>query len=287
MIQHYLTPGAPRELNLSLRPREVVLQALRTTTHLSALTPLRHLTEQCLQHQLHPNFIRWAISNRRAPRALMLQEMTAVNVTCFISGEILLILSDKSRWTRIALAPLLFIAITMMHAIEYQFCMILTLSGVRERRPWEMFSDEDQSETTLTPLGSAGDSRDRTSASHASLDDLEFRGQSGSRTSGDESLKAAPSIVSTSGSSTRKAMGRMSPFGASNAWEQEAWVERWRRMAWWRKNILTFSMGKVPSDEPALNDIHRGIVWQAVFWAAVVTTVVVAALVAIPPAALI
>ena len=63
IVNHYLNPGAPRELNLSHDDRATVLQALQYTTHPSAFNLVKGMLDRVLRNQSHPNFIRWSICN--------------------------------------------------------------------------------------------------------------------------------------------------------------------------------------------------------------------------------
>ncbi|MCJ1326080.1 hypothetical protein MMC10_002744 [Thelotrema lepadinum] len=274
VIQHYLTQGAPRELNLSFRIRAAILEALQRTTHPSAFAPLRDLTEQCLRNQSHPNFIRWAISNGRPPRSIILRQMTGSTFIFFLAGEIALILSHYSRWIRISLSPLLFLAIVMMHAVVHGFCMILTMTSERELRPWEMFGDDDESVVPLDPSNHSG-----SYSSMFSSDDL----------ASTKLPKSASTMASDAGSQTtrstgtlRSRMSRMNPFGPGNTFDQEAWVDKWNRMAWWRKGVITFSLGKVHQFEEGVKEIHHTFVYQSLLWATIITILVMVVFVALP-----
>ena len=63
IVNHYLAPGAPRELNLSHDDRATVLRALQYTTHPSALNLVKRMLDTTLRNQSHPNFVRWSICN--------------------------------------------------------------------------------------------------------------------------------------------------------------------------------------------------------------------------------
>ena len=63
IVNHYLAPGAPRELNLSHDDRATVLHALQYTTHPSAFNLVKIRLDATLRNQSHPNFVRWSICN--------------------------------------------------------------------------------------------------------------------------------------------------------------------------------------------------------------------------------
>ena len=278
VIQHYLTQGAPRELNLSFRIRGAILEALEHTTHPSAFAPLRDLVEQCLRNQSHPNFIRWAISNGRPPRSIILCQMTAATFFFFLAGEIALILSHHSRWIRISLSPLLFLAVVMMHAVVHGFCMLLSIANERELRPWEMFGDDEES---LAPLDSSkfGGNLLPNAGSLFSFDDLT---STQTTSSPFPAASDAESQTTRRTSISRSRMSRLNPFGQGNAFDQELWVDQWRRMTWWRKGVITLSLGKVHQFEEGIKEIHHAIMYQSLLWAAFVTVLVTVAIVALP-----
>lgn len=277
MIQHYLINGSPRELNLSFRVRGAILEALQRTTHPSAFAPLRDLTEQSLRNQSHPNFIRWAISNGRPPRCVILRQVTIALYVSFIAGEIALILSHYSRWIRIALSPLLINAIMMMHSVMYGFCLILAIANERELRPWEMFDEDDESLAALDPFKHVGDSNySSMPGSLFSFDDL------GLNPPKLPSFDTVSQLTRSTTGTPKSRLSRMNTFGPANAFDQESWVEKWNRMTWWRKGSITVSLGKVPSLEEGIKGIHNQILYQSMLWAAIVTVPVTAAVVALP-----
>ena len=278
MIQHYLTPGASRELNLSFRIRSAILAALQRTTHPSAFAPLRDLTEQCLSYQSYPNFIRWAISNGRAPRFIVIRQMVASNFLFFLVGEIALILSHHSRWIRISLAPLLFLSIALMQAVVHGFCMILALSSERELRPWEMFNEDDESVMPLDP-SKQSPSYPSTPGSIFSFDDLMSTKLPRSSSAG---ASDAGSQMTRSTGTARSRLGRMNPFGPGNTFDQEAWVDKWNRMAWWRKAVISFSLGKIHQFEDGIKEMHYNFIYQSLLWSAIATIPAMAVIVALP-----
>ena len=90
--------------------------------------------------------------------------------------------------------------------------------------------------------------------------------------SGFDSDVEALSVLS--GSTTYKS----SPFGPSNAYEHEPWVERWRRTGWVRK----LSLRKVWVKEEGLRILQNRIVRQAELIGVLVTVPVTVGVVACP-----
>ena len=184
-----------------------------------------------------------------------------------------------------------------MHAVVHGFCMLLVLSNERELRPWEMFGDDDESVSTaalsLDPtqkqnLFLPGGNSDGSvfsfdgpwTASAASLAHAPPR--SSHKTPSSSSDAASQTTRGTGSGTARSRMGRMNPFGPGNAFDQEAWVERWRRVAWWRKGVWTFSLGRIPSFEEGIREIHHAFMYQSLLWSSVVTVPVVVVLTALP-----
>lgn len=200
----------------------------------------------------------------------------AMNFLTFLGGEIALILSHYSRWIRISLFPFLFLAVLMMHAVVHGFCLLLTLSSERELRPWEVFGEDDESVAPLDPAKYGGGDHNSTPGSIFSFDDLASRGAT-SKAGSD-----AASHTTRSTCTRRSRMSRMNPFGPGNAFGQEAWVERWNKVSWWRKGVWTFSMGKVPSYEEGINEIRLTILYQSVLWSTIITIPVMVVVVALP-----
>ena len=162
----------------------------------------------------------------------------------------------------------------MMHAVVHGFCMILTMTSERELRPWEMFGDDDESVVPLDPSNHSG-----SYSSMFSSDDL----------ASTKLPKSASTMASDAGSQTtrstgtlRSRMSRMNPFGPGNTFDQEAWVDKWNRMAWWRKGVITFSLGKVHQFEEGVKEIHHTFVYQSLLWATIITILVMVVFVALP-----
>ena len=221
ITQHYLLPGAPRELNLSYRVRDAILQALETTTHPSAFKPCADLVEQCLRNQSHPNFVRWAMENGRRPRTIILRQLCVTSFLFYVIGQILLILSGQCRWFRLALAPVLFLGLLMLQAMFHGFCLLLYAAGTRELRLWEMFASDEEVEAarnSALPLG------------------IPLVPQNDPRSNMSDKLSDFASNISDT---TIKSQGilpytkaRLNPFGPRNDFEHEPWRDRWKRTPW-------------------------------------------------------
>ncbi|CAF9913481.1 MAG: hypothetical protein GOMPHAMPRED_007934 [Gomphillus americanus] len=271
IIQHYLLPRAPRELNLSYRVRDAVLQALETTTHPSAFKPCSDLVEQCLRNQSHPNFVRWAIENGRRPRTIILRQLCATSFIFYGIGQIFLILSGRCRWYRLALAPILFLGLLLLQAMFHGFCLLLYATGTRELRLWEMFASDEEVEAarkSALPLGiplvPQNDSTTNVAEKPSNIDMPIL----------DISTKSKGILPYT--------RARLNPFGPRNDFEHESWRNKWKRTPWYRRYSLTFTSCKTNLAERAITAYQGKIVLQSVAIATVLMILISTAFIFIP-----
>ncbi|KAI4214189.1 MAG: hypothetical protein LQ351_003274 [Letrouitia transgressa] len=138
IVAHYISPGAPRELNLSYKDRTAVLHAARRTTHPSAFGPIKKILDLTLRNQSHPNFIRWSICNGNKPWTTVLRTFAVCNIAIGFLIAILLTLSRASRWYRLFAALEWWFGITTLIAALQGLCVLLLRRRTRELRPWEV-----------------------------------------------------------------------------------------------------------------------------------------------------
>ena len=143
IMSHYITPGSPRELNLSYKDREAVLHAVQHTTHPSAFNAITGMIELTIRNQSHPNFIRWSICNGNKPRVFFLKSLAVFNITCGFLIAVFLTLSSVSRWYRIVAAIWWYLGITNLIAAYKGLCVLLHRLHTRNMRPWEMDEEKD------------------------------------------------------------------------------------------------------------------------------------------------
>ena len=138
ITNHYLTPGGPRQLNLSHNDRATVLRALEYTTHPSALRLVKKMLNSTLRNQSHPNFIRWTIcnSNKRWTYAVRLFALLSISIGFLVA--IVLILSRASRYWRIFAAPEWWFGITNLIAASRGLCVLLHRLHSRQNHAWEI-----------------------------------------------------------------------------------------------------------------------------------------------------
>ncbi|KAL9624696.1 MAG: hypothetical protein Q9160_001050 [Pyrenula sp. 1 TL-2023] len=143
VIAIYIGDGGARQLNLSAKERNVLLEALSKTTHPSAFRSVISTVEWSLRHQAHPNFIRWTICNGNRPRVLFARGLGIGGIVGGLAAAILLTLSSAGRGWRALSAIGFFIGIATLFAAVKGMCVVLHGMHHRHLRPWELFADAD------------------------------------------------------------------------------------------------------------------------------------------------
>ena len=234
IINHYLAPNAPRELNLTHRDRAAVLHALQHTTHPSAFSLVGDMVEADLRWQLHPNFIRWSICNGNKPRVLAVRNSGIAHVAVGLIMAVLLTLSGESRWWRLFVFPLFLVGFSISMAAHQGLCVIIHSSHTRALRPWEQFGDSTSSAYRMNML----DTESSSSVDGHSI--LTHRSEKGAS---------------------------FDPFGTSNASRHEFWMDRYNKTSLVRK-ILT---PQVWIQDQTIRMLQDRIIIQSHFCSMVVT----------------
>ena len=197
IVNHYIAPGSPRQLNLSQNDRAAVLRALEYTTHPSALTLVKRMLDSTLRNQSHPNFVRWSICNGNKQWTFGLRVFAITNITIGFVIAIVLTLSKYSRWWRIFAALEWWFGITNIIAASQGLCVLLHRMHTRQHHAWETKDyTEDDEEAMLTGL------------------DINFIKY--------ESTKSKWPV-------------KMEVFGPANTYAGEPWVNQHAQKSWWRK----------------------------------------------------
>lgn len=234
VINHYLAPNAPRELNLTYRDRAAVLHALQHTTHPSAFSVVGDMVEADLRGQSHPNFIRWSICNGNKPRVRAVRNSGIAHVAVGLIIAILLVLSGKSRWWRLFIVPLFLIGFSISMAAHQGLCMIIHSSHTRALRPWEQFGDSTSSAYPMNTLDA----------------------------------ESSSSVDGHSMSTHRLEKGAsFDPFGTSNTNADQSWMSRYDKVPLIRK-ILT---PQIWIQDQTIRMLQDRIVLQCHFCSLVVT----------------
>lgn len=246
VISHYIAPNAPRELNLSHQHRAAVLHAVQHTTHPSAFSTVKEMVESTLRGQSHPNFIRWSICNGNKARILLIRNSGIGQVIGGLILGILFVLSHKSRWWRFVVVPLFFSGFLMSVAAYKGLCVALHSKHSRHLRPWEQFQD----------------SMSLSSFDNASNDEANLSTDC-SHTLSDRSKKGSVSL---------------DPFGTSNSFAHEPWVEKYKKLSILRKLLSRH----VWVQEEAIRVLQNRIVIQSYLWSILFTILLTALFVALP-----
>ena len=197
VLNHYIAPGSPRELNLSHNDRAIVLRALEHTTHPSALTLVKRMLDSTLRNQSHPNFVRWSICNGNKQWTFALRAFAITNITIGFAIAIVLTLSKYSRWWRIFAAFEWWFGTTNIIAASQGLCVLLHRMHTRQYHAWETKDyTNDDDEAMLKGL------------------DISFINY--------ESTKSRWPV-------------KMEVFGPANNYDGEPWVDHYARKSWWRK----------------------------------------------------
>lgn len=197
IVNHYIAPGSPRQLNISHHDRATVLKALEHTTHPSALTVVKRMLDSTLRNQSHPNFVRWSICNGNKEWTLGLRVFAIANITIGFVIAIVLTLSKYSRWWRIFAALEWWFGTTNIIAASQGLCVLLHRMHTRQYHAWETkdYTDEDE-EAMLKGL------------------DINFINY--------ESTKSKWPV-------------KMEVFGPANNYAGEPWVVQHSQKRWWKK----------------------------------------------------
>ncbi|KAK0634600.1 hypothetical protein B0T17DRAFT_611583 [Bombardia bombarda] len=163
IVKHYIVESAPRQLKLLPHDREACLRAAQNTTHPSALLPAFAVTEADLRARLHPNFIRWTMSNSNAARTVFLRAVGAILILLGFSLDLFLILSRQSNLLRVVCLVLWWPGIAILIAACKSLCIVLHFRNARQVRPWEQGSNN----SATVGVGGGGDDKDWSAAAQS------------------------------------------------------------------------------------------------------------------------
>lgn len=254
VMRHYITFGAPRELNLSHKDRALCLHALQHTTHPSALAPAVAIVEAALRGQSHPNFIRWSICNGNKPRVFFVRTMGVLHAAFGFVIALFLTLSAVSRWWRIFAAPMWFIGFSTLVAAYKGLCVIMHHSHARNLRPWEQDLDTELGEDRRDSFSSTADRNVQMASRTGKYEDLE---------KGDDVSFRASSLQF---------------FGPKNSFDDASWVEKYQKKPLMEK---VFDQQVWTQDE-TLRVLQDKIVLGANIWALILTVICTVVFVALP-----
>ncbi|KAG8530488.1 uncharacterized protein KY384_004991 [Bacidia gigantensis] len=245
IVNHYIAPGSPRQLNLSHNDRATVLRALEYTTHPSALSPIKRMLDSTLRNHSHPNFIRWSLTNGTRQWKWFLRIFSASLIVIGSLIAIILACSSASRFFRIFALPFWWFGITNVICGTQGLCIILHQMHTRQYHAWEIKTKDfylfDEEE-----MGLKGD-------------------------------YGGPGNISYE--STRPSWPvKMEVFGPANNYSGEQWVAAWQRRPWYKKLF----QHRVKVQDEGLRQMQTTMVRSAELWALAIAVPITIAFVAIP-----
>lgn len=138
----FLTPGAPRELNLPSNMRKEVLAGIAKSDSPASLAPVADHVYYLLRNCSHRNFIRLGVKNGTFETLCM---VTIVGVLFTALGLLTMLLiafaspsiHHSTRWRGLAAAPFWVVGFSFLFAGWRGSCFLLLLFSRRQELPWE------------------------------------------------------------------------------------------------------------------------------------------------------
>lgn len=230
IIRHYIRGDAPRRLRIADEDLAECIDAVKTTTHPSALLPAFTAAEMILKSRSHPNFIRKSKRNANTPRLVLIRSIASAVVLFGVFVDILLIMSSASPFWRVASLVVWWPGFTLLFAAIQGICLFLYAWNLQQLRPWEArhnatgggFASPDDHDGDGLPVAEF--------KTHISSDNDRRRAPS--------RMAAAVAAVAAGGSASSDAASRastpldaygdpirkpsMQAFGPANRWERRA-----------------------------------------------------------------
>ncbi|KAH9907883.1 regulator of G protein-like protein [Xylariomycetidae sp. FL2044] len=262
IAQHYISTHGPRSLNLTEVDRTACMLAIQSTTHPSALLPAFAAAEAVLRGGSHPNFIQWSVCNSNRPRVFFTRALGVVLIFLALSLTAVLCLTRLNPLFRVSAAPLwcvgLFICLTSRRGV----CAILHWQYKRDLRPWEQAVDHEDPETAGALEG-------------AGQEEWHPNFQGSGRHKRNDSTLSCSRVDPLRKESLRT-------FGASNRYNEEAWVAAYQKKPVWRR---VFEQS-VAIQNTHLRMAQDRVVFHAMLLASLLTVGLTAGSVVIPSAAI-
>lgn len=210
IVRHYISITGPRKLNLTYQDRAACMHALQHTTHPSAFLPVFLAAETALRGHSHPNFIRWSIRNINRPRILFARAIGALLIAIAVVLDIILILSNFHRLTRISALPFWYVGLYILLIEGRGISSTLYMNRKRHLRPWEEALAADLESTQPEVRNEQAESRSPTDSSEHKTQDI--------ATQVDRPKKES-----------------FQPLGPANDFENQPWVRSYQEKPFWRK----------------------------------------------------
>jgi hypothetical protein len=128
----YLNPGAPMDLRMQLGVRDACLSALDRTTHPSAFSIAAHHCRHRLASEALPEYIALSCRNTNRYAARVRYILGTIALILSLVAVFLTIYFSWSRWTRVGIFPVVFIALFSMFSARYSLCVFRYFKRVRD-----------------------------------------------------------------------------------------------------------------------------------------------------------
>ncbi|CAN8103720.1 unnamed protein product [Discula destructiva] len=274
IMRHYLCGDAPRRLEISEQDLATCLDALKYTTHPSALLPAFAACEAILKAHSHPSFLRKSQRNANKPRLILISLVAALFSLLGFAVSLVLILSRAPEFCRVISLILWWPGFTVLITSMRGICLVLYIRNLRQLRPWEHDDDVEHNGSV------AAEDKDDLSVSqvktyicsdaHRHRRDRHARVSSYASDTTDSSRSVTISISSTTtaAAAAKDSTAAMQTFGGSNAPECQA---RWAR--WLRKPMAERMWdGRARVQSTAVRLLQDRTVLLAVCWAGAVSS---------------
>ena len=235
---------------MSGREHQALLKALAYTTHQSAFREVINNVEHTLRQQAHPNFIRYAICNGNRPRVIFARGLGVFLIIAGIVTDILLTLSSAKRAWRVLPIILLILGVSTLIAAWKGMCVVSITIIISLYR-----------KSNITSQVLHGMHHRHVRPWELFMDEDEMP----EKTSDEFSRRTSIGIESLKSNS-------------SNSWEDEPWVEKYKK-----RNIIRKIFDRETwIEEPALRQIQDTIFVQSLLGALLVSAIIVVIFVAVP-----
>ncbi|ORY69009.1 uncharacterized protein BCR38DRAFT_335935 [Pseudomassariella vexata] len=145
IVQTYLVPSAPKELNIPPSLRSQALAGLANSSDPAHLQPIAEHVYQLLCNCSHRNFVRLGICNGTMETICM---ATGLGIVLVLAGFLLMFLrcfvpsrGAHSRWESFAAWPMWWLGMSLILSGARGSCFFLLLFSRRQPLPWERFDD--------------------------------------------------------------------------------------------------------------------------------------------------
>ena len=155
IVNEYLVPNSPKELNLPAGLRDKAIRALRTSTGPEHLRPVAAHCYVLLKSCSHRNFVRLGVGNGTFETLCI---ATSLGIVLTLAGFLYICLlafatapghlHAAERWKGLGAFPLWWLGLSFIFSGLRGSCFFLLLLSRRQPLPWERFGEGSTSEAT-------------------------------------------------------------------------------------------------------------------------------------------